>query len=1852
MATKVGRGKSALKSPETPSSVFNKRNAEEVDFPRGGTSALSPLEVRKIKNEAERDVLFGRSSSDPELLPKSGKKSKKPKKSKVDDSKPEFIAKSKQKFVETLTFKKVYVGMKVLGAIREVNEYDMVMSLPNGLSGFVHITNVNEKITERLKNILEVDESGDTEDTPSFPGLTKFFAVGSLVQCSVLETEGSKPGQRKIKLSVDPKELNSGITKSSLKQGMVLSGFVKSVEDHGYLISFGIDGTSAFLPKTSLTREFEEGNPLSLLIKSVAQEQRFISVSVHEDEIQGAMITEDLKLKFSALLPGMLVKASVTQVTGSGLILNFLGGFEGSADIIHLPNCGGDGKNLEETYPVKKKVKCRILYVNANKKTVGVSLQEKVVLHRTASFGHCSMGDVIDDAVVIRVDQKMGLFFSFSDGILGFTHISRVSDEHVEKLGKKYKVGSTHRCRILGFNSLDGLVNLTMERSVIEQPFLSYCDIKPGELVKGKIMSLEKFGMFISLTDHIRGLCRTLHLADINLQHPEKKLKDGKTVKCRVLSVWPDSRRLFLTHKKTLIESSLPIITEYTQAQPGVSCHGFVVAIKDFGCIVSFYNNIKGLVPRSELGISADTDPRSAFYLGQVLLCHVLSCEPDQMRLRLSLKKSSRPGPALENVNITKSLLEADVVNSSEEGLDVALLPSGAPAFLPVSHLSDHVSNCKALLSVYKPSTRLTNVVYYGINKRQEINVSLKPSLVKAASEDRLLTSFKDVEVGMVLPGFVKKVMSYGVFVEFSRGIFGLAPNSFLADQFVSEPAFYFPTGQTVMAKVTEIDEERQRFLVSLKMSDCCPEKTIEGSSDPGAELLENYLSERQKIVQQLASSSEEMEALFSLGPGSCVEGKVLTVKFRGILLQLANGVQGFTPHQLAKGVSCEPGEVVCGCVLDWDFDKKCVIVSLNPQLVAKRKAVETQNKTQKKLKHGRIFYACVQLIRENYMVVTIPQHNYQLAYAPTKMHLNDIRDASKRFAVGQEYSSLVQRPVKANNDLLPLVMLQEKQIGKENVVPGAITTAQVKSVKDLQLNVNLCDGKFHGRVHVTQIWDKVIQGESPLKGFHNGDKIQVKILGFRDLKTHKYLPITHTNFTKAVAELTLKPSELSEVSSDRQSASSENNEGGGADKKLEDYQVGEDVNCFVKSATDYCVWMMLSPSVNGRVGLLHASSDVEVLKSLKTHFKPGDGYRCVVLSVDQEKKCLDLSLSAESKIEATQVLTGQVTKIFPDQGLLVRLPMSKYGVVGLTDLKDNYDENPLESFKTMQLVRCFVLSTKGKDQFDLSLRPSRTQAVATKNEGVTSVNEEDREIKSISDLKEGDIIRGFVKSCSDVGVFVSLAHHIVGRVQIKNLSQYYVKNWKPLFPKGKLVKGKVLSVDPIKGHLELSLKGTDVGGPDPAPKPKRLDEKEKRDKEKKERKRKRKKEKESKTKDGSDDEAEFVLKKLKEDSDHEDSPESESEEEGETSGNTSDEEADDASSHKPNGAPRLEISSGFDWNEDGNYGGRTQKRQHENNDNDDDDESSESETEASGQVARKKSKRQKRAAKKAEEEFLYKTEQSLLDQDRLPETAEDFDRAVLSSPNNSVVWLQYMAYHLHTTDIDKARTVAERALKTISFREEQEKLNVWVALMNLENLYGTQESLVRVFERALQQNEPKKVFFQLTGIYSRTDKTELAEQLYHTMAKRFSQSKKVWVGFSLFYMKQGKLDLGRKLLQRSLKSLPKRKHIETIVQFALHEFKYGEPQRGQTMFESILTNYPKRSDLWSVYLDMMIKQGDVEPVRQIFERVIHINMSSKKMKLFFKRYLDFERKYGDAFSIENVKTQAMAYVESKAALS
>ena len=69
----------------------------------------------------------------------------------------------------------------------------------------------------------------------------------------------------------------------------------------------------------------------------------------------------------------------------------------------------------------------------------------------------------------------------------------------------------------------------------------------------------------------------------------------------QVLHVDAAKKRLLLTHKKTLVESSLPLLADYEDAKPGGTHHGVVVAVKEFGCLVQFFNNVRGIVRKPEL---------------------------------------------------------------------------------------------------------------------------------------------------------------------------------------------------------------------------------------------------------------------------------------------------------------------------------------------------------------------------------------------------------------------------------------------------------------------------------------------------------------------------------------------------------------------------------------------------------------------------------------------------------------------------------------------------------------------------------------------------------------------------------------------------------------------------------------------------------------------------------------------------------------------------------------------------------------------------------------------------------------------------------------------------------------------------------------------------------------------------------------------------------------------------------------------------------------------------------------------------------------------------------------------------
>jgi hypothetical protein len=85
------------------------------------------------------------------------------------------------------------------------------------------------------------------------------------------------------------------------------------------------------------------------------------------------------------------------------------------------------------------------------------------------------------------------------------------------------------------------------------------------------------------------------------------------------------------------------------------------------------------------------------------------------------------------------------------------------------------------------------------------------------------------------------------------------------------------------------------------------------------------------------------------------------------------------------------------------------------------------------------------------------------------------------------------------------------------------------------------------------------------------------------------------------------------------------------------------------------------------------------------------------------------------------------------------------------------------------------------------------------------------------------------------------------------------------------------------------------------------------------------------------------------------------------------------------------------------------------------------------------------------------------------------------------------MAFQLQLSEIEKAREVGHRALKAINFREEQERLNVWIALLNLETSYGTEASLDVVFKEAARANDSKTVHWRLAALLDDSQKPEVS---------------------------------------------------------------------------------------------------------------------------------------------------------------
>ena len=279
--------------------------------------------------------------------------------------------------------------------------------------------------------------------------------------------------------------------------------------------------------------------------------------------------------------------------------------------------------------------------------------------------------------------------------------------------------------------------------------------------------------------------------------------------------------------------------------------------------------------------------------------------------------------------------------------------------------------------------------------------------------------------------------------------------------------------------------------------------------------------------------------------------------------------------------------------------------------------------------------------------------------------------------------------------------------------------------------------------------------------------------------------------------------------------------------------------------------------------------------------------------------------------------------------------------------------------------------------------------------------------------------------------------------------------------------------------------------------------------------------------------------------------------------------------------------------------------------------------------------------------------------EDKTPESVEDYEKLILSDHNNSKYWIMYVSYILDKLGLNNAKKIFERAIQNIDISLIKEKLNIWIAYMNLENTYGNNESFKSVVERALEVNDKKTIYKHLINIYKQSNKFNLALEVYKIAIKSYFNDINLWRNYIEFLFEANKFNYAntykdsefyepKDILNRALQALQQKDHIDLLIKYGQIQYKFEFVEEARNTFESILRNYPKKSNVWSIFIDLEIKYGSKDKVRSLFEKVLTVDFKIKILKNMIKKYLEYETKNGNHKSVEHVKKLTQELISKK----
>ncbi len=422
---------------------------------------------------------------------------------------------------------------------------------------------------------------------------------------------------------------------SDVHEGDVVTGTVIRKIKGGLLVDIGVN---VFLPASQVDirrpHDIGEyiGKEIKCMVLKIDEERRNIVVS-RRSLIEQERATKKAEL-LKTLSVGDIRKGIVKNIADFGAFVD-LGGIDG---LLHITDMSwGRINHPSEMVKIEDDLEVMVLHIDYEREKIALGLKQKSPspwekVPATYPVGTRVKGHVVNV-------MSYGAFVKLEDGIEGLVHISEMSwTKRISHPSELVQVDDEVEVVVLGINQEKQEISLGMKQTQ-DNPWDRVADrYPPGADVEGRVRNLTNYGAFIEIEEGIDGL---LHVSDMSwtrkVSHPSEVVEKGQLLKCKILSVDTERRRIALGMKQLDEDpwsSDIP-----NRFQPGDLVKGQVTKITNFGVFIGLEDGLEGLLHVSELSDQKIENPEEICKVGDEMEVKILRVDIDERKIGLSRKR-------------------------------------------------------------------------------------------------------------------------------------------------------------------------------------------------------------------------------------------------------------------------------------------------------------------------------------------------------------------------------------------------------------------------------------------------------------------------------------------------------------------------------------------------------------------------------------------------------------------------------------------------------------------------------------------------------------------------------------------------------------------------------------------------------------------------------------------------------------------------------------------------------------------------------------------------------------------------------------------------------------------------------------------------------------------------------------------------------------------------------------------------------------------------------------------------------------------------------------------------------------